>query len=83
MTTATAARQHVAHVLDETGDTKHIWNPDDPEEVAEMRALFDKYKAKGNYLIYRAKRGGEKGEVMQKFDPEAERMIISKAIVAG
>lgn len=82
MTTATAQRQHEAMVLDQTGDTKHIWDPDNDDEVEAMRELFDKFKKK-SYLIYRVNKKGDKAEVMHRFDGEAEKMIIAPAVVAG
>lgn len=68
--------------LDSTGDTKTKWNTDNAAEVAAARAMFDSLR-KSSYLIYRSGKGGEKGEQMHKFDPEAGKMIAVPPIVGG
>lgn len=69
-------------VLDPSGDLKHIWDPDNDDEVEEIRKLFNSLKAK-RYLIYRVKKGGEKGETMNSFDPSAGKLIAVPAVVGG
>ena len=69
-------------VMDNTGDTKTIWDADNKDEVEIARDTFDRLKKKG-YMIYHVKKGGEQGEVMHKFDPEAEKMIAVPKVVAG
>lgn len=68
--------------LDETGDTKTIWDTDKPDEVEVAREQFDKLKKKG-YVFYTVKKNGEQGEVMHKFDPEAGKMIAVPRVVGG
>lgn len=69
-------------ILDRTGDTKLIWNSDKPAEVDNARRTFDDLKKKG-YLAYSVNREGDKGEVLKKFDPHAERIIMSAPVVGG
>lgn len=69
-------------VLDATGDTKTTWDTDNDVEVEAARTLFDTLRKK-SYLIYRSTRKGEKGEAMNKFDPEAGMMIAVPPIVGG
>lgn len=69
-------------ILDHTGDTKIIWDPDKPIEVEHARKTFDDMKAKG-YLAYRVNAKGDKGEVLKRFDPEAEKMILAPQTVGG
>lgn len=70
-------------IMDSTGDTKHIWNRNNTEEVSVMRDLFNTLKRRG-YAIFKVEgKEGERGEVMHEFDPRAERMIASPAPVGG
>ena len=69
-------------VLDATGDTKIIWDPDKSDEVETARATFNNLKKKG-YLAYKVDRKGDKGEVIREFDPNAEKMILAPQTVGG
>lgn len=69
-------------VLDRTGDTKLIWDSAQDDEVEAARRTFNDLKAKG-YLAYSVNKKGDKGEVMKKFDPDAERIIMAPALVGG
>lgn len=69
-------------VLDRTGDTKIMWDSAQDAEVDAARATFDDLKKKG-YLAYSVNKKGDKGEVMKKFDPDAERIIMAPAMVGG
>jgi hypothetical protein len=66
------------NILDESGDSRIQWNKDNPEQVAAAKARFDELKAKG-YLAYDA----STNEVMQSFDPGAERLILHQRMVGG
>lgn len=69
-------------ILDRTGDTKIIWDSAQEAEVDAARATFDDLKRKG-YLAYTVNKKGDKGEVIKKFDPDAEKIIMSPALVGG
>jgi len=69
-------------VLDRTGDTKIMWDSAQDAEVDAARATFDDLKKKG-YLAYSVNKKGDKGEVMKKFDPDAERIIMAPPLVGG
>lgn len=69
-------------VMDHTGDTKTIWNKNNADEVAAAKATFNSLKKKG-YYGYRVNRDGNKAEVMNEFDPEAEKVIMSPALAGG
>jgi hypothetical protein len=68
--------------MSEEGDTRVIWDPDNPDEVAAAKAQFDTLVKKG-YQAYRVRRGGEKGERVREFDPTMERVILAPATVGG
>lgn len=64
------------------GDLKTTWNSDSPEEVRAARDQFDLLKKKG-YLAFKVKKGGDKGDAIQEFDPEAEMIIMSPPVRGG
>ena len=75
--------QSVMAIMDKSGDTKHIWNSDKPEEVNAARDLFDSLKDKGYTAYHVTGKDGTKGEIMQTFDPKAERVIMAPRVVGG
>jgi hypothetical protein len=71
-------------IMDREGDTKHIWDSDNPDEVEAARLLFDSLVKEKKYVAYKVEgKKGEKGEVMRRFDPTAERVIFSPPLVGG
>jgi hypothetical protein len=75
--------------LDASGDVRHMWSKDNPDEVSAAKALFDslvKPRSKGGkgHLAYKAEgKDGHKGEQLREFDPEAERIILVPQMVGG
>lgn len=69
-------------VMDRTGDTKTIWDTDNDDEVQVALEMFDSLRKKG-YLVYKVNKLGNKGEQMNKFDPEAGKMIAVPPVVGG
>lgn len=74
--------KHELAVMDHTGDTKLIWDEDNEVEVDAARQMFDTLKKKG-YIAYSVDKKGEKGEVIKKFDPTAEKIIMAPPTVGG
>lgn len=71
------------HTLDRTGDTKLMWDKDNRDEVAAAKRTFDDLRKKG-YAAFRAEgKRGERGELMRSFDPDAERIIMVRALQGG
>lgn len=71
------------HVLDKTGDTKMMWDRNNADEVAAARKTFNDLKAK-RFMAYKAEgKEGRKGEVIDEFDPSAERIIMAPPMVGG
>jgi len=71
------------HVLDQTGDTKIIWDRRNPEEVGAARATFNRLRQDNRYMAYKVQPGGDKGEIITEFDPEAEKIILAPPMVGG
>lgn len=69
-------------VLGVEGDIKTVWDSDEREEVAAAQKQFDDLRAKG-YAAYKVKKDGSKGEVIRKFDPDAEAIILAPPMVGG
>lgn len=69
-------------IMDPSGDTKIMWDSDKKDEVETAKETFDKLKKK-NYIAYTVKGKGEKGEIMNKFDPNAERIVMVPPAVQG
>ncbi len=69
-------------VLDATGDTRLQWDKNNPDEVKYARERFDELKAK-RYLAYRLNSKGNQGEVINDFDPAAERIILHAPMIGG
>lgn len=70
-------------VMGHEGDTKTIWNKDNPDEVDVARRTFNDLKKKGYYAYRVVGEKGDKGEIMHEFDPKAERMIMALPMVGG
>lgn len=69
-------------VMDQTGDTKTIFDPNNSDEVEAARDTFNKLRKKG-YLAYRVKGDGEKGEAITEFDATAGKIILTPPMKGG
>lgn len=80
---ATPESHGTVSLMDETGDTRTMWDRTKPEEVAAARQQFAKLKGDG-YLAYSVKgKKGKAGVVLHEFDPDAERIIYTKPMAGG
>lgn len=70
-------------VLDQTGDSKIIWNSENEDEVAAARNQFNELVSTKKFAAYRVNRAGNKGEQIRKFDQEAEAIIMVPPMVGG
>lgn len=64
------------------GDVKAIWDKDNKDEVAAAEETFNRLKKKG-YFGYTVKANGKKGDVLDKFDPDAEKIIMALPMRGG
>lgn len=69
-------------IMDRTGDLKIMWDSERPEEVAAARKQFDELTGKG-YAAFAVDRKGEKGELIRRFDPEVEKIILAPQLKGG
>ncbi len=72
----------VISVMGQRGDTKLIWNKNNAEEVANAKRTFDDLRAK-RFLAFKVTDDGSKGEQINEFDPNIERMIMVPPMVGG
>ena len=75
-----ADKWHALIIPDTTGDTKIMWTQGNADEVATAKRSFDDLRAKG-FMIYKAAKDGNRGELMREFDPAAELLIAVPPIV--
>lgn len=81
--TALEPGQSLIAILDDTGDTKIIWDRNNPTEAAIASEAFRTAKAKG-FMAYRVTgKDGAKGEVLAEFDSTAERIILTPPMRGG
>ena len=72
-----------ARILGREGDTKITWDSDNADEVATARETFNKLRDK-RYLAFRMTGSSERrGEQMDHFDPNAEKMILVPPMAGG
>lgn len=70
------------NIMDQTGDTKQIWDTENADEVCAARDLFQKLTGK-NYKAFAVKKDGEKGKEIKEFDPDAGKIILVPPMAAG
>jgi hypothetical protein len=70
-------------VMDKTaGDMPVNWDPNSPDEIEQAEATFDSLRAKG-YAAYRVNKEGKRSELITKFDPALERIIMAPPLAGG
>ena len=68
--------------LDETGDTKLMWDPENEDEVEAAEQQFNKLIKKG-FKAFSVKKDGEKGKEIKTFDSDAGKIIMTPGLVGG
>lgn len=82
--TETIERKSVISAPDKSGDVRHEWSKDNPEEVQIAKEMFEKYvKGEKKYGAYKTGKNGEPGEMIREFDPDAESIILRAQVVGG
>ena len=68
-------------VMDQTGDTRHHFNPEDMQALAKAEERFKKLTALGYTAAVRTASGGV--SKVQSFDPNAEETVFFPRLVGG
>jgi len=69
-------------VMDATGDTKVIWDPENADEVEAARTQFDALTKKG-FRAFSVGKGGKQDELVTKFDADLEKLIMVPPLKGG
>lgn len=70
------------NIVGKEGDVKIEWNPDNKDEVKQAERSFDELVKKG-YKAFEVCEEGNKGEQLDKFDKEAERILLVPPLKGG
>ena len=81
-TAAATPAKHEMAIMDLTGDTKIVWDVENEAEVDHAEKTFKDFKKK-RYLAYSVGKKGKKDEILHKFDPGIEAMILVPPVVGG
>jgi len=65
------------------GDVRQAWDPDNKDEVAAAKKVYDDLKGKGHLAFRVTDKKGKKGEQMTTFDPKAGRIILAPPMAGG
>lgn len=69
-------------ILNELGDVKIEWDPDNAKEVEVAEKAFKENTKKG-FKAFRMYDDGKKGEPIDKFDPYAEKILFVPPMAGG
>ena len=69
--------------MDNTGDTRITWFPDDEKEIKTAKKEFDKLKREGWSFFSVGKLSGEKDTMIKSFDPLAAQIIAVPPMKGG
>jgi len=64
------------------GDTKIVWNPAQPDEVANAHATFERLVGR-RYRAFSVDKSGERGELVDVFDPKVDKLIFVPPMRGG
>lgn len=70
-------------IIDQTGDTKIMWDKNNPDEVAMAKAAFDQAKKKKMSVFEAVGKKGEAGDRVDEWDPSIERLIAVPQMAGG
>lgn len=70
------------NVMGVDGDTKHVWDVDDPASVTAASGVYDLYVGKG-YKAFSMSADGTQGEQLDAFDAAAGSILFVPPMVGG
>jgi hypothetical protein len=68
-------------ILDNTGDTRHDFTPDDADSVARCMEAFESMTKKGHWAVDNSVIGA--GKVIKAFDRTATRITMHPQLIGG
>ena len=68
--------------LDQSGDTKHEWDPNKPVEIEMAREVFRVYCSQG-FAAARMEPDGTTGEIIKDFEPDAATIVFVPPLKGG
>jgi hypothetical protein len=71
---------HELHAV--AGDYRATWDRSKPEEVALARQAYDELARQG-YRAYAESKRGKRRELLTRFDPDAERIVLIPQLAGG
>lgn len=69
-------------IMGRTGDARLTWDTDNQHEVDAAEEMFDRL-VRQHYTAFNVKENGREGEVMERFDPEAGKIIMVPPMSGG
>lgn len=77
-------QHHSFEIMGKEGDTKAIWDKNNPEEVEAARRQFEFLVTEKKYAAFHVTgEKGDKGGQMRVFDAKAERIIFVPPMAGG
>lgn len=70
-------------VMDETGHSKHTWDPNNEIEVEAAKRQFDFLTGEKKYAAFSVNDDGSEGKQIREFDSKAGRIIMRPALTGG
>lgn len=70
-------------VIDRTGDTKHLWDPKNEEDIKEMKAIFKRLVRYGRHKAFYITKDNKAGNEMKEFDETAGMVLIMPPVAGG
>ena len=75
---------HVMRRLNHQGDSEINWEPDDSRTLAFAKAIFETHVHKDGGMAYLVPSDPrQESEIIRKFDPNAEEIILAPRLVGG
>jgi adenylate kinase len=69
--------------LNRFGDTEIQWNPAEKETVRRARLVFDQHVTVERGMAFEVGDPREPAEVIRKFNPEAQEIVLAPRMVGG
>jgi hypothetical protein len=69
-------------VLDKGGDREISWDPEDREQLADARFVFETLVRAG-YQAYSLAEDGRSGEFLRRFQPAAHEVVLAPRFQGG